>query len=395
MKNISIFVAVTLGMLTAFGPFITDFYLPFMPELATYFQTSPSAVSASLTAGMTGLALGQVLIGPLSDKYGRKRLLVGSMVLFSLTTLLILFSPNIMVFNALRVVQGLAGAGGLVLSKSIATDMYEGKPLADFLALMGAINGIAPVCAPIVGGALSGVTDWKGVFVTLLALGCLLALCSSRLRETLPQDKRSSAGLTASYANLFRVFGCRRFTLSTIAIMCSFFCFFAYISASPFLFQTVYGLSAFEFGLCFGMNAFFIGIGTLLCTRFHHENTALKWGSIDLLVSALLVAVCQMLHAPLAVLMPCYIFMMISFGMMQPVSTAIAMDSQRDNAGAASAVFGASQFVAGALVSPLVTLGNVVVSSGLVIVVGAVLCVAFTLPLCSAVKREQMKNNVG
>lgn len=390
MKKISIFVTVTLGMLTAFGPFITDFYLPFMPEMASYFATTPSAVAASLTAGMIGLAVGQVLIGPLSDKYGRKKLLVGSMVLFAIASLLILFSPTIVVFNALRVVQGLAGAGGLVLSKSIATDMYEGKQLADFLALMGAVNGIAPVCAPVIGGAMSGITDWKGVFVVLLVLGIVLALCSSRLRETLPPAKRSRAGLSTSYVNLFRVFTCRRFTLSTITIMCSFFCFFAYISSSPFLFQTIYGLSAFEFGLCFGMNAFFIGLGTLLCTRFHHENTALKWGSIDMLVSAVLVAVCQLLHAPLAVLMPCYIYMMISFGMIQPVNTAIAMDSQRDNAGAASAVFGASMFVAGALVSPLVTMGDVVVSSALVIVAGAALCVVFTLPLCAAVKKEQM-----
>lgn len=390
MKKISIFVTVTLGMLTAFGPFITDFYLPFMPEMASYFATTPSAVAASLTAGMIGLAVGQVLIGPLSDKYGRKKLLVGSMVLFAIASLLILFSPTIVVFNALRVVQGLAGAGGLVLSKSIATDMYEGKQLADFLALMGAVNGIAPVCAPVIGGALSGITDWKGVFVVLLVLGIVLALCSSRLRETLPPAKRSRAGLSTSYVNLFRVFTCRRFTLSTITIMCSFFCFFAYISSSPFLFQTIYGLSAFEFGLCFGMNAFFIGLGTLLCTRFHHENTALKWGSIDMLVSAVLVAVCQLLHAPLAVLMPCYIYMMISFGMIQPVNTAIAMDSQRDNAGAASAVFGASMFVAGALVSPLVTMGDVVVSSALVTVAGAALCVVFTLPLCAAVKKEQM-----
>ncbi len=110
MKKISIFVTVTLGMLTAFGPFITDFYLPFMPEMASYFATSPSAVAMSLTAGMVGLAVGQVLIGPLSDKYGRKKLLVGAMVLFSVASLLILFSPTIVVFNALRVVQGLASA---------------------------------------------------------------------------------------------------------------------------------------------------------------------------------------------------------------------------------------------------------------------------------------------
>lgn len=388
--KIGVFVPATLGMLTAFGPFVTDFYLPSMPEMAEYFKTSPAAVSTSLTAGMIGLAAGQILIGPLSDKYGRRRPLILSMALFSIASVLCMLSPNIQVFNAFRVLQGIGGAGGVVLAKSFATDMFRGKALADFLALLGAINGIAPICAPIIGGTLTNFTSWQGVFCALLAVGVILLVCSLRLRETLPPERRTTKSLVSSYANIFGVLRNRRFTLSTVAMMCCFFTFFAYITASPFIFQSIYGLSPFEYSLCFGLNAFCIGIGALLPTRFHHPNTAMKWASIDMVAASLLVGVCQVLHAPLAMLMPCYIYMLLCFGMMQPVTTAIAMDSERNNAGAASAVFGASNFVAGALVSPLVTMGDILVTSGCVMFVGAVGCAAFAIPLSNAIKREAL-----
>ena len=394
MKQVSLVATITLGALTAFGPFITDFYLPAMPELVHYFQTSPAAVSSSLTASMTGLAIGQILIGPLSDKYGRRPLLIISMLLFAIASVACLFAPNIEIFNLLRVFQGIAGAGGVVLSKSIATDMFSGKELARFLAILGAINGVAPIVAPIVGGSMTSFTSWKGIFCALLAIGLILLYCSMQLSETHPKERRMQGNLLHSYAKLFSVLCNRRFTLSTIAMTSCFFTFFAYIAASPFIFQQIYGMSAFEYSVCFGLNAFFIAMGAMLATRFHHHNTALKWGAIDLVISAALVAICQLLEAPLAILMPCYIFMLMCFGLMQPVSTAIAMDSERNNAGAASAIFGAASFVGGAIVSPLVTMGNLMITSSMVMFAGAIVCLAFTLPLCSIVKKEQMNQQL-
>jgi DHA1 family bicyclomycin/chloramphenicol resistance-like MFS transporter len=390
IKKIGFFVPLTLGMLTAFGPFVTDFYLPSMPEMTHYFKTSPSLVAMSLTAGMIGLAAGQIFIGPLSDKFGRKKLLVLSMLLFILSTVLCIFAPNIHVFNALRVCQGLGGAGGIVLSKSISTDMFTGRDLTNFMALLGAINGIAPVCAPIIGGTMMNFTTWRGIFCLLLAIGVILLVCCCRLHETLEPENRSKSGLLTVYGKLFTVFHNRRFTLSSLGMMFSFFTFFAYIASSPFIFQNIYGLTPFQFSLCFGMNAFMIGIGAALATRFHHTNTALKWASIDLLLSAMLVMGCQLAHAPLAVLMPCYTYMMVSFGLMQPVSTSIALDSERENAGAASAIFGAGGFVAGALASPLVSMGDIMVSSASVMLFGAIGCVALTLPLCATIKKEAL-----
>lgn len=369
-------------MLTAFGPFVTDFYLPVLPEMADFYHTSPALASLSLTAGMIGLAAGQVFIGPLTDKYGRKHILVASMVLFTVATVLCIVAPNIYLFNLMRVLQGVAGAGGIVISKSMATDMYRGKELADFMALLGSINGIAPVCAPVVGGIMSGFTSWQGVFCLLLATGMALLACSSRLPETLPPGQRIQKNVFQVYANLFRVFRNARFTLSTLSAMACFFTFFAYIASSPFILQKLYGLSAFHFSLCFGLNAFMICIGAAVAPRFRRPQTALHAGAINLGVASLALAASLLAHLPLVAVMVCYAYLLTSFGLMQPGLTATALDAERDNAGAASAIFGASGFVAGAVASPLVAMGNMAVTSSLVMVAGAVVCVALTLPLC-------------
>ncbi|MBR1838885.1 MAG: multidrug effflux MFS transporter [Bacteroidaceae bacterium] len=389
-QKTGIFLPIVLGLLTAFGPFVTDFYLPLIPEMQSSFHTSPSAVTMSLTASMIGLALGQLFIGPLSDKYGRRHLLIGSMLLFAVSSVGCMLAPSILFFNIMRLFQGLSGAGGVVLSKSISTDMFTGRDLAKFMGLLGAINGITPVLAPIVGGTMTKFTSWRGVFALLLALGVFLTFCCLRLKETLPVEARTKKNILTTYSNLFKVFRNRRFSLSTLAVMFSFFAFFAFISGSPFIFQNVYGLNPFEFSLCFGLSSLMIGVGAALSTRFHHPNTALKWGAIDMLISAVLIALCSIYRLPLAVLMPCYIYMLTSFGLMQPMATAIALDAERKNAGAASAIFGASGFVAGALASPLVSIGNIMIATSIVILIGAVGCILLTLPLCEAVKQEAL-----
>ena len=151
-SNSQLFILVFLGILTAFGPFVTDMYLPTLPAMTDYFHTTSSQVQLGLTASMIGLAVGQLFFGPLSDKYGRRLPLIVAMCLFLLATLGCLYSQTIMQFVGWRVVQGIAGAGGIVISRSIAADKYSGRELAKMLAIIGAINGVAPVAAPVAGG---------------------------------------------------------------------------------------------------------------------------------------------------------------------------------------------------------------------------------------------------
>lgn len=385
-QNMKVFIPVTLGMLTAFGPFVTDFYLPVLPEMTGYFHTTPALASMSLTAGMIGLAAGQLFIGPLTDKYGRKRILVGSMLLFVVASLLCIFSGDIFMFNAMRGLQGLAGAGGIVIAKSMSADMYTGRELASFMALLGAINGIAPVCAPVVGGLTAGVTSWTGVFAVILAVGIVLMVCSMFLPETLQPANRIRKSVIKVYGNLFRVFRNSRFTLSVMAEMACFFMFFAYIASSPFIMQQVYHLSPLGYSLCFGLNALMIGVGAAMATRFRSQGTCLRFGGLGMLAGTLLLAFLLNTAMPLWIVMLAYIYTLICFGLMQPPLTAIALDSERDNAGAASAIFGASGFVAGALSSPLVGIGDITVTSGLVMACGAVVCLLFILPLSSKLR---------
>ena len=381
-KKIGVFIPATLGMLTAFGPFVTDFYLPVLPEMSEFFHTTPALASLSLTSGMIGLAAGQVFIGPLTDKFGRKRILVGSMLLFAIASVLCIVAPNIYVFNLMRIFQGLAGAGGIVISKSMSTDMFSGKELANFMAVLGSINGIAPVCAPVVGGVMAGFTTWQGVFGVLLLIGIVLMACSMRLPETLAPERRIRKSIMQVYANLFRVFRNGLFTLSTLAEMACFFTFFAYISSSPFILQQIYGLTPFEFSLCFALNALTIGIGAAIGPQFRRTAKALKWGATHLCLAAVCLSLSLYVHAPLAVVMCFYIYLLVSFGLMQPGLTATALDAERKNAGAASAIFGASGFVAGAISSPLVAMGTIEITSSLIMTGGAILCLLLVLPLC-------------
>lgn len=390
-KKIGIFIPATLGMLTAFGPFVTDFYLPVLPEMSEFFHTSPALAALSLTTGMIGLAVGQVFIGPLTDKYGRKRILVGSMLMFAIASVLCIIAPNIYIFNIMRIFQGLAGAGGIVISKSMSTDMYSGKELANFMAILGSINGIAPVCAPVIGGIMAGFTTWQGVFALLLCIGIILMVCSVRLPETLAVEKRINKNIMQVYANLFRVFRNSLFSLSTLAEMSCFFTFFAYISSSPFILQQIYGLSPFQFSLCFALNAFTIGIGAAIGPQFKHTGTALKCGAIDFVIAAVCLSLFLYIHAPLLIVMGFYIYLLVSFGLMQPGLTATALDAERNNAGAASAIFGASGFVAGAISSPLVAMGTIELSSSIIMIGGAILCLLLVLPLCKRLRTTPIK----
>lgn len=164
----SVYLIIVLGMLSAFGPFVIDMYLPAMPEMTKVFSASVSSVQLGLTFCMVGLAFGQVIFGPLSDKYGRKPVLYFSLLLYIVSTLFCCLSQNIDTFNIARLLQGLGGAGAIVYSRSAPTDLYSGKELAKIIAIVGAVNGIAPVAAPVIGGSVANLIGWRGIFYILL-----------------------------------------------------------------------------------------------------------------------------------------------------------------------------------------------------------------------------------
>ena len=284
-QNSRVFILIFLGMLTAFGPFVTDMYLPTFPEMADFFHTSSSMVQLGLTASMIGLAAGQLFFGPLSDKYGRRPLLIAGMFLFLVSTLGCVYSQTALQFVGWRLVQGIAGASGIVISRSIAADKYAGRELAKMLGIIGAINGVAPVAAPMGGGMLAESIGWQGIFWCLFCIGILLLAGSFHLTESLPAANRRKT----DWADVFRGFGA---VLRNRQYLCYILQFgfaqgvlFANISSAPFIMQEHYGFSPMTFSVCFGANALAIVFSAALSVRFRHPELVLYRGSQGMLAN--------------------------------------------------------------------------------------------------------------
>ena len=375
--NYKVFLLILLGMLTAFGPFVTDMYLPALPSMTSYFDTSVSMVQLGLTFSMVGLALGQLLIGPISDKFGRRRPLLASMVLFIVSTVACIFSPNVVFFTAMRFLQGIAGAGGIVISRSAATDEFAGRELMKMLAVIGAINGIAPIAAPVIGGVMLSVTDWRGIFFILLLLGVLLLVGSAMFKESLPESRRSVGSVLHVFGSFGTVARNRRFLYYVLQQGFAQFILFANIASSPFIIQEHYGFSPLVFSVCFGINAIAIGVASALSVKFHRPEDAVATSCAGMIVMSVVIAAVLMLDGSFWAYEISLFVLMFMMGLTFTASTSLALNSERERAGAASAMLGAICFLAGGIVSPLVGVGNILYSTGIIFIVGAALSSLF------------------
>ena len=380
------YLLITLGFLSAFGPFVTDLYLPALPSLSKEFSTSPSLAQLSLTMSMLGLAIGQILIGPISDKYGRKKLLLGSLFIFIIATIGCILSTTIHTFNLMRLFQGMAGAGGIVLSRSIATDLYSGERLTQFISIMSAVNGIAPVAAPILGGIILTFAHWKIIFWVLLFVGLALIGLSINLSESLSNRNRLQTPLINSFVNYKNLVFNRTYIIHFLIYMFSSFVLFTYISSSTFILQEVYKMSSLLFSLCFAINAIVIGVGCAVAGHLAGKKS-LRYGMIIMFVGAIFSIISlNLLHSALIVEVT-FMIILLGFGLLQPVPMSIALDSERNNAGVASAALGASGFLAGGIAAPLVGSGNMLITTSILFVVGAVI-VSFCVFLSLRMKKK-------
>lgn len=353
----AIFMVIFLAALTAFGPFVTDFYLPAMPAQAKDLNASAALTQAGLSASMWGLAIGQLIVGPLSDRKGRKVPLLCSLAVFCVATVACVFSPTMEFFVGARFVQGLGGAGGIVLAKSIATDLYSGRDLAKFLSIIGAVQGLAPVLAPICGALVNEYLNWRDIFVVLLAIGVALLISTLFFKETLKSYRPNTAKFP--FFSLFALLkNDKTFALLLVQQCAGFGLLFAYISASPFVYQELFGLSPLTYSIVFGCNAIVITIGTFVCQRFKSALFSLKIGSIGMLLGASLIAASLYWQASVWFLEAAVAFSLLNLGLTIPSGTSLALDRQRERAGSAAALLGALGFVAGGIVAPLSGLGT-------------------------------------
>lgn len=371
-RNSHLYILLMVGIISAFGPFVTDLYLPALPALMGYFDTTASQVQLSLTFSMVGLAVGQLIIGPLSDTYGRKYPLMVSLMVFCISTLGCLYAPNIHTFIFFRLFQGLSGAGGVVISKSIATDLYEGTRLARFYSILSSVQGLAPICAPVLGGMLLTVTDWKGIFWILFLIGVLLIVTLSFFIESLSQDNRRTGNMATMIAGYKQVIRNSRFMRYVLVQAFAMGVMFVYIAASPFIFQVHFGVSPQIYSLCFGANAIAIMIGSLAVTKFRDADAALHCGCVSFGITSVAVAATLSVCSGFWVVEVALFIFLLFLGLILPSSTTLALNMERHNSGIASALLGFLMFLFGGVLSPLTGIGNMLYTTSGIIVVCSV-----------------------
>lgn len=361
-KSRILWIAFVLGALSAFGPLSIDMYLPSLPTLADNLHTTTSLAQLSLTACLLGLAVGQIVAGPLSDVRGRRGPLVISLILYAAASLLCVFAPNIGMLIALRFIQGLTGSAGIVISRAVARDLYSGKELTRFFSLLMLVNGVAPIAAPVLGGVILNFVSWRGVFMVLCVVGvAMLIAVVLGLPETLPANRRSSGGLKQTLRTLGHLFADRRFMGYAFSQALITGAMFAYIAGSPFVLQDIFGVSPQTYSIIFAVN----GLGIVLFSQLTGRLVG-RFSERQLLLSGLVIAAVAGISLLtvaftggqlFAVLVPLF-FVVSCVGIVSTTTTSLAMQSQQRSAGSASAMLGLLPLLLGSIASPLVGLGS-------------------------------------
>ncbi|GGM86403.1 multidrug effflux MFS transporter [Streptomyces fuscichromogenes] len=351
-----------LGGLTATPPLAMDMYLPSLPEVTRTLGAPAATVQLTLTACLAGMALGQLVVGPMSDRWGRRRPLLAGLAGYVVATALCAVAPDVWTLVAFRLVQGLAGAAGIVIARAVVRDLYDGDAMARFFSTLMLVSGAAPVIAPLIGGQILRVTDWRGVFAVLTVVGALLAaLVWTRLPETLPPAGRHAGGAAGAVRAMRALLADLPFTGYMLAGGFAFAALFAYISASPFVIQEIYGASPQTFSLLFGLNSVGLVIagqvnGKVLVGRVGLDKV-LGAGLVVTVLAAtalLLMATGALGPVGLAPVAAALFVLMSAMGLTLPNAQSLALLRTRRAAGSASALLGTSSFLVGAVASPLV-----------------------------------------
>ncbi len=374
---------VVLGSLIALGPLTIDMYLPAFPQLADDLNASPSAVQLTLTGMLGGLAFGQLVIGPLSDAFGRRKPLLVGLTAHLLSSLVCAVAPSVALLGVVRVVQGFAGAAISVVALATVRDLFAGSAMARTMSRLMLVIGLAPILAPSLGGFILQVTDWRGIFVVLAAAALMLvAVAFFGLEESLPPERRRSPRVGATLRTYRFLLRDRTFVALVLMAGLMFSSLFVYVAGASFVLQEGYGLDERSFGLVFGANS-------LALTVFSQLNPTLirRFGPVNVLTFAIGLSIVAAAAVVLAgatgvggligVLIP-LMLVLGAAGLAIPNTPALALTRHGEAAGTASAMLGFSQFGVGALVAPLVGLfgGTSAVPMGAMMLLVTVLAAA-------------------
>ncbi|GAA0909247.1 multidrug effflux MFS transporter [Virgisporangium aurantiacum] len=353
---------IVLGLLTIFGPISMDLYLPVLPALTAELGSATSTAQLTITACLLGLALGQLIAGPLSDRFGRRRPLLAGVAAYIVTSVLCAISPTIETLIAARFVQGLAGAVGIVIAQAAGRDLYTGRKLVRYYGRLTVLAGLAAIIGPVIGGQLAAVTDWRGLFLFLAALGvAILAASTLVVRETLPPERRVAGEWTRMARDFRRLLTDRVFLGAVLVSGFTNAAIFAYLAGATYVLQGIYQLSPQQYSLAFGLNSLgfmvFGYLGGRLAERWSETGTLATGLGMSTLGAAGLLAT-AILHLPLIAVVISLLTMVSGVAVTSPPATSLALADYPDIAGTASSLLGLARFAFGGLAAPLVGLGG-------------------------------------
>lgn len=354
--------AVVLGLLTIFGPISMDLYLPVLPALTAELRSTTSVAQLTITACLLGLAIGQVVAGPMSDRFGRRKPLIIGVIAYTVTSVLCALSPTVETLILARFVQGLAGAVGIVIAQAAGRDVYSGGKLIRYYGRLTVLGGLAAIIGPVIGGQLAAVTDWRGVFLFLAAVGVAILVASLVVfRETLPQDRRITGGLSHTLNDFRRLLADRMFVGAVLITGFTYAAIFAYLSGATYILQGMYGLSPQGYSFAFGLNSLgFVIFGFISGRLAEHwsERGTLALGLAMALAGAMGILATALLHLPLIAIILSLFTMVSGVAVTSPPATSLALKEYPDIAGTASSLLGLARFSFGGLAAPLVGIGG-------------------------------------
>ncbi|MEU3892309.1 multidrug effflux MFS transporter [Streptomyces sp. NPDC029041] len=350
-----------LGALAATGPLSIDMYVPGFPAMGATLDASDSAVQLTMSTFLAGLVIGQLVIGPISDSIGRRRLLIGGVIGFGIFSLLCALAPNVQVLIAARFLQGAAGAAGPVLARAVLTDRFTGTDLPRYFAVLAQAVSVAPIAAPVLGGAVLSVASWRMIFVVLSVIGLvLLILVLRKVPESLPVERRRPGGLRITLLSMGSLVRSRVFVGYQLTLGFCGAALFIYASGSSFVFEGLLGLSPTIYSLIFAANAVGMLVAGLVFGRLSarwHLNTLLTLGvGVAAMGSVLQVVLVITLGETIAGTWVSLFLVVVGAALVVPSTMSIGQAIARDAAGAGSACLGAAQFLLGGAISPIVGL---------------------------------------
>ena len=349
---------ILLGALTALGPFTIDLYLPAFPVLQQDFQTTAAAIQLTLTGTMIGFALGQLIVGPLSDKVGRRRPLLAVTALHVIASIGAALAPDLTLLAIARVLMGMGAAAGGVVAMAIVRDLFGGRRLVVMLSRLALVSGVAPVIAPLIGSALLAVMPWRGIFVVLAVYGAVMLVSAIALvPETLPKARRGANGGATVLQRYRSVFSDRVFIGVLIIGGMTFSGLFSYLSSSSFLFQEGYGFDAQQYGMLFAVNSLGVVLGVQTASRLAARfgpQWVLAFSTATLVLASAAIIVFDQLGLGLWPTMAALFVFMTACGFTFPCVQVLALDRHGKAAGTAASIIGACNFGVAGLISPIV-----------------------------------------